>query len=110
MLARGADPPGIYEGTVVSYQCTASFGQLWRVQYDAIGSNNACTCDYDFEEMMSYSVNADLTNVITSENIDSLIQNQQSKYLPVENFEFYTCKSKDIFAKICSKISLPAST
>ena len=102
------DPPGIYEGTVVSYQCTTGSGQLWRVHYDAVGNNNACTCDYDFDEMMSYCVNADSTNVITSENIDSLVQDQQSKYLPVEDFEFYTCKSKDTFAKVCTKISLPA--
>ena len=68
------EPPGKYEGTIVSHHQSPNDGNLWRVVFPALGNNNQCTVDYDEDEMMEYCIDADATGVITTENIDMLIK------------------------------------
>ena len=101
------EPPGKYEGKIVSHHHSPNDGNLWRVVFPAIGNNNQCTVDYDEDEMMDYCIDADATGVITADNITMLIKDAEAKYLPLSDFQTISTRNGDTFAKICDRMLIP---
>ena len=45
-----AEPPGQYQGKVVSHRLDKDLGHIWQILWPEIGNNMSTSCDYDEEE------------------------------------------------------------
>ena len=102
-----ASPPGQYAGRVVSYQLDKDLGHLWQIFYPELGDNLASSCEYDEQDMITYCVHGDKTDLITAETIDSVQETHEDQYLCLDDFDLYFTKDNDNFRQICDQICIP---
>ena len=105
-----AEPPGQYQGKVVSHRLDKDLGHIWQILWPEIGNNMSTSCDYDEEEMIQYCVNGDNTDLITPDDprlTEYLDADPAEHFLCLDDFELYLTKDNDNFRQICEQLCLP---
>ena len=99
--------PGQYEGKVISYQLDKDLGHIWQIFWPAAGNNLSSSCEFDEQDMTTFCVNGDNTDLVTDDTIDSAQLQHEDHYLCLDDFDIYLTKDNDNFRQVCDQICTP---
>jgi hypothetical protein len=95
-----ADPPGVYEGTIISHCRDLDTDELWEVSWPALSNNNAMQTTYNADDMILNCIDGDPSAAVTESNLQQQIDKHIDTLQSLDDFQLYITKHNDTMAKV----------